>query len=297
MERKEFGQLVAALRQDMGWTQAQLSEFAKIDEAVLSQIERGVKKYFEPDLLFHLMNALQLTTLERKEFILESSGLSESHVVRQPSASVKTDAFDASKALNQMLHLIDEIRLPAYLCDDYGDVLAANHMILDFYKVPASMLESSSKVPGGFNTTRLNFSKDLVGRNHIVDNWDAYAIKVMRGFRDNTFPCRTKPYFRYLMKAFHNPTEYPLFDRYWKLVSSTENDKELNMDYFSYQHTEYGELKYISSETISITSFGRLHLVKNIPLNENTHQLFDGLLKNVGIGAVRLAPWPEKIFI
>ena len=52
MNRKEFGQLLAALRQDLDWTQFHLSEYADIDEAVISQIERGVKKFFEPELLF-----------------------------------------------------------------------------------------------------------------------------------------------------------------------------------------------------------------------------------------------------
>ena len=62
MNRKEFGQLLSTLRQDMGWTQFQLAEYAQVDEAVVSQMERGVKKYFEPEILFQLANALQLTT-------------------------------------------------------------------------------------------------------------------------------------------------------------------------------------------------------------------------------------------
>jgi transcriptional regulator with XRE-family HTH domain len=294
MDRKEFGQLVAVLRQDLGWTQFQLSEFADVDEAVISQLERGVKKCFEPELLFRLMNALQLTTLERREFILAASGLDESHIVRQPSAIVKTETFDAPKTVERMADLVGEIRLPAFLSDDYGDVIAANRIILTFYRVPASMLENAANIPGGFNTTRLNFGRDLIGRNHVLDNWDGYAVKVMRTFRENSFRCRVKPYFRYLMKAFRNPAEYPLFDRYWKLAASTEADKELNLDYFSYQHAEYGELKYISSETVSTTSFGRLHLIQSIPLNENTGRVFDELLKSAGTGAMRLAPWPEK---
>ena len=65
MNRKEFGELLSTLRQDLNLTQFNLSEYADVDEAVISQIERGVKKFFEPDLLFKLANALQLTTLER----------------------------------------------------------------------------------------------------------------------------------------------------------------------------------------------------------------------------------------
>ena len=61
MKRKEFGQLLATLRQDLDWTQFELAEYADVDEAIISQIERGVKKHFEPNLLYCLANALQLT--------------------------------------------------------------------------------------------------------------------------------------------------------------------------------------------------------------------------------------------
>src|SRR5512147_1785625 len=133
MERKEFGELVAALRQDLGWTQFQLAEFAELDEAVVSQIERGVKKYFEPDLIFHLANALQLTSLERHDFVLAASGLDEKEIVRQPSAITTTDLFDATKILERMIALTGDIRVPAFLQDVYSDVVAANRMMLAFY--------------------------------------------------------------------------------------------------------------------------------------------------------------------
>src|ERR1051325_11756531 len=85
MNRKEFGQLLATLRQDLDLTQFELAEFADVDEAVISQMERGVKKHFEPELLFQLANALQLTTLERREFLLAASGLDQKYIVRQPT--------------------------------------------------------------------------------------------------------------------------------------------------------------------------------------------------------------------
>src|SRR5512145_426690 len=140
MNRQEFGELVAALRQDMGWTQFQLSEYSDVDHAVISQIERGVKKFFEPELLFCLANAFQLTTLERREFILAASGLDEKQSVRQPAAGVATDVFNVRKLLDRMIRLTAEIRLPAFLCDVYNDVVAANHMMLAFYDVPPSLI-------------------------------------------------------------------------------------------------------------------------------------------------------------
>jgi transcriptional regulator with XRE-family HTH domain len=294
MNRSEFGELIAALRQDLGWTQFQLSEYADIDNAVISQIERGVKKHFEPELLFSLANTFQLTTVERQEFILAASGLEETQIVRQPSANIATDVFNARKILDRMISLMAEIRVPAFLVDVYGDVVAANIIMLAFYVAPASMVETAAKIPGGFNSVRINFGRDLMERTRITDNWEQYALSSMRAFRENSLRYRAKPYFKYLMKAFRNPTEFPLFERYWKLVSSVEQDKELKLDYFSYEHINFGRLKYIASINTTITAFGNLLLVQNLPLDDHTDEVFTQLKQMAGSGVARLAPWPDK---
>ena len=294
MNRKDFGELLAALRQDLGWTQAELAEYTDIDDAVISQIERGVKKYFEPELLFCLANALQLTSLERREFILAASGLDQKQLVRQPAVGMTSDVFDAQKILERMINLTGEIRVPAFLTDVYSDVIAANYMMVAFYNVPASMIETAAKIPGGFNTTRLNFSRDLLSRTQVTDNWESYAIKSMRSFRENSLRYRGTPYFKYLMKAFRNPAEYPFFDRYWKSVSSTEQDKEVNVDHFSYFHKDFGPLNYIAATTLALTSFGNLYLVQNLALDEHTENVFNQLKLTAGLGVARFAPWPEK---
>jgi transcriptional regulator with XRE-family HTH domain len=294
MNRKDFGELLAALRQDMGWTQSELAEYSNVDDAVISQIERGVKKYFEPELLFCLANALQLTTLERREFILAASGLDQKQLVRQPSAGMATDVFNAQKILERMITLTGEIRLPAFITDVYNDVIAANYMMVAFYDVPSSMIETAAKIPGGFNTTRLNFSRDLLSRTQVTDNWDTYAIKSMRSFRENSLRYRATPYFKYLMRTFRNPAEYPYFDRYWKLVSSTEQDKEVNVDHFSYFHKNFGTLNYIAATTLAVTSFGNLYLVQNLPLDQYTEDVFNQLKMKAGFGVARFAPWPDK---
>lgn len=294
MNRKEFGELISALRQDLGWTQFQLAEFSNLDIAVISQIERGVKKYFEPELLFSLANAFQLTTLERREFIFSASGLDEKQIVRQPSNAMATDVFNARKILDKMVALTGEIRLPAFLGDVYSDVVAANYMMLAFYDIPNSMIESAAHIPGGYNTTRLNFGRESLGRTQVTDNWDGYALNSMRAFRENTLRYRAWPYFKYLMKMFRNPTEYPFFDRYWKLVSSLEQDKEVNIDNFRYTHKIFGPLHYIASTTIAITSFGNLFLVQNLPLDQRTEDVFNQLKAQAGVGSVRFAPWPDK---
>jgi transcriptional regulator with XRE-family HTH domain len=294
MNRKDFGELIAALRQDLGWTQFQLSENADVDDAVVSQIERGVKKHFEPELLFQLANAFQLTTLERREFVLAASGLDQKQIVRQPSAAMATDVFDVKRVLEKMIELTGQVRLPAFLGDVYGDVVAANNIILSFFKLPPEFVVNADKIPAGYSTVRFNFNKDLVARSHVVDNWDSYALSAMRTFRESSLRYRAHPYFKYLMKIFRNQNEYPLFERYWKMVSSVEQDKEASTDHFSYHHQEFGQVKYISSATVSITSFGELYLIQYLPLDENTGHVFEQQARQARQGAVRFAPWPEK---
>jgi transcriptional regulator with XRE-family HTH domain len=294
MNRKDFGELIAALRQDLGWTQFQLAEYADIDNAVVSQMERGVKKHFEPEQLFQLANAFQLTTLERREFLLAASGLDQKQFVRQPSAGTLTDVFNLRKTLDKWVKVTGQVRLPAFLCDVYGDVIAANTIILSFFRLPPAFVAEAGQIPGGYNTARFNFGKDLVARSHVADNWDQYALNSMRSFRENSLRYRAQPYFKYLMKVFRNRNEYPLFDRYWKMVSSSEQDKEADIDHFSYHHQQFGDIKYIASSTVSITSFGELFLVHYLPLDETTSRIFEQLAQQSGQDVVRFAPWPDK---
>lgn len=294
MDRKGFGELVAALRTDLGWTQFELAEYSGLDIAVVSQIERGVKKFFEPKLLVCLANAFQLTTLERREFIYAASGLNEKQSVRQPSTGMVTDVFNATRILERMVRVTGETRLPAFMCDVYSDVIAANNIMLALYAVPAALIETAAKIPGGYNTTRLNFGQDSVARVHVTDNWESYALQTMRSFRENSLQYRAKPYFKYLMKAFRNPVEYPFFNHFWRLVSATEQDKEVNLDKFSYVHNKFGLLNYMTSTTIAITSFGNLLLIQNLPLDEHTEDVFNQLKLKAGLGVVRFASWPDK---
>ena len=298
MDRKEFGKLLSMLRQDMDLTQFQLAEYAQLDEAVISQMERGVKKYFEPELLIKLANSFHLTTIERREFFLAASGIANGQIVRQPSAALMTDTINSEKVLARMVQIIEQLNIPAFIMDVYADVLAVNNSAFTFFNTPLDLVASASSVAGGFNTVRMMFGKELYMRSRITENWDHYAVGSMRFVRENSLRYRAKPYFQYLMKSFRNPVEYPLFNRYWKLVSSFEQDRESNVDVFSYTHDEYGPLRYATSTTVSITPHGELFLNQYLPLDDHTRRLFEDILKKSGMGVLApLASWPEKKMI
>lgn len=295
MNRREFGQLVSTLRQDLDWTQFNLAEFAQVEEAVISQIERGVKKHFEPYLLFNLANAFQLTTMERREFLLAASGLDNRQMVRQPSLQVNTDVFHPQKTLGKLIHLIGQLRLPAFMIDVYGDVIAANYIVMTLFQISNDWARTAVNLPGGYSTIRVTFGQDLITRKMVADNWDTYALNTMRSFREISLRYRAKPYFKYLIKAFRNPVEFPLFDRYWKMVSSLELDKESNADLFSYEHSRYGPVRYLASSSITITPYGELFLVQYLPTDQQTSQVFEQLAHECGQDVASFASWPEKV--
>jgi transcriptional regulator with XRE-family HTH domain len=294
MNRKEFGILVAALRQDLGWTQFQLAEYGGLDLADISLIERGARKNLDPEGLVKLANAFQLTTVERKEFLFAATGIGNEHIVRQPSAGLSTDAVSAEKALAKMIDLLERLPVPAFLNDAFSDIVAANSIAQAFMQIPAEMIADAAGIPGGYNTMRAVFGKDMAVRSHIVGNWDQYARTGMWTFRQTSLRYRAHPCFKYLLNAFRNPMEYPLFDRYWRMVSSVEVDQEADYQEFSYEHDTMGHLNYIATFITSLTTHGELVLVQYQPLSNRTKAIFDRLLAENGHGVLRVAPWPVK---
>lgn len=294
MNRSQFGILVASLRQDKGWTQSQLSTYARIDIAVVSQIERGVKKYMEPELLLKLADAFQLTTIGRREFFLASTGIEGGKMVRQPSAAIQTDTISTERALAKMVELLGKLRSPAFLQDVYSDILAVNYAAVQFFRVPPGMVENAASVPAGFNLMRLVFGKELVAKVQFLNNWDDFALSTMRFFRTASLRYRSNPYFQYLMKTFRDPAEYPLFDRYWRAATSIEQDRDGSYDQFSYDHSAYGHLSYAVITVTSVTAHGELLLNQYVPTDDTTKSIFGRVLAESGAGVIPLAPWPLK---
>jgi len=95
---------------------------------------------------------------------------------------------------------------------------------------------------------------------------------------------------RGVMEAFRNPLEYPFFDCYWKLVSSMEQDKEVNLDHFCSHQNKFGPVNYITCTTITVTSFGNLFLTQYLPLDDLTEEVFNQLKSGAGFSVARFAP-------
>jgi transcriptional regulator with XRE-family HTH domain len=303
MNRKEFGKLIASLRRDMGWTQSQLAGMADIDEPIISQIERGVKRHFDSGQLVALAGAFQMITLERQEFFLASTGVEPSEMVRPNLPQVSSDTDNPEKELEKIQRLMEQIRVPAFVRDPYSDIIMANGPMAALYGMNPSNLEMDLNTSGmtfnsphSFNIIHYLFFQSQPIRAHVNrdQDWDSYFLNALRTFRISTLRYRAKPYFNYLMQIFQNPVLYPSFERYWKLTYSMEQDSEANTYIVSYPSRNLGDMTFMSTSTQFITAFGELYLVQSQPLNENTERIFSRLANTYENAVYRYASWPEK---
>jgi transcriptional regulator with XRE-family HTH domain len=294
VDRENFGELIATLREDLGWTQAQLAQALDQPESAVSIMERGARKHFGPDLLYRLANALQLTTLERREFFLAASGADENGSCRHLSPNAGGSTCGCERIAENLTALAARLRFPCYLLDPYGEIVAANASTIDLLQAPMERAPELAATPGGLTLIHFIYDEDVGLRRTAAENWDGAALTVTRAFREATLRYRGTPYFRYLMKRFRNPRLYPAFDRYWRRAAALEEDRASTVNSFSYRHSAYGWLDFHVSALVSATAHGDLYLCQCLPVDEHTSEVCRGIVQRVGTGAYRFASWPEK---
>ena len=145
MDRKAFGKLVAALREEhidfsargVGvWTQAKLAKEANLPEKTIAQLEQGRKMNLDSYSLMQIARALKLTASEQYRFFSAAA-----EVDTEPHRTLQNRA---EETLRNLLRLMNDIRVPAYLLDPYVNVLAGNNIALTLLNVPELMIKSAA---------------------------------------------------------------------------------------------------------------------------------------------------------
>jgi transcriptional regulator with XRE-family HTH domain len=289
MNRVEFGQLVKALRQehrdekDIVWTQKKLGQETGLGELIIGKIERGQRINLDEVTLLRLVNALQLTSLERREFFFAALGIDGQQVARKES--------DPKIVLNDLLQKIKEIQLPVHISDPYGDVIAANSITIALLNISPTYLNTAQVLPAGFNHMRVVFDPKSGFKELVGSQWHNVAIHVMQLYRGFSLRYRYSNYFGSTLKALF---KYPLFKQYWQYAYQYDEDFYLNSVQYNYYHRTYGPLSYLATSTQVLTQAGELHLVIYCPASPKTSEVFKEIVKQVGMNMHHLASWPEK---
>lgn len=294
MNRLEFGVLVSSLREDIHWTQAELAEKSNIDVSVISFIERGVRKgLLKDNVLIKLAQGLQLTSLERREFLFAASGVAEHNASRQEDdGRWNTKKFDSKVFLLSLGERISRIAMPVFVTDSFCDVILANQCAIEFYYFSPSMLPAVKDAIGGYNQARYVFHPDSKFQELYKDDWENQAIIHLRYFRRRTLRFRATSYYSRLMKEFLNNKKYPLFEKYWQKMLFEPHD-----DYFlPIQKPDSNNAHaFIEVDSLlALIQYGELYLHQASPLNKRTAKRIAKIYNKVGEGYVQFAPFPDK---
>lgn len=293
MNRFEFGTLVASLRKDMHWTQNELSARSGVDISAISNIERGARSTLLKDnILLKLANGFQLTSMERMEFMFAASGVTEVEKVRKEGPNTKKP-FNARSFIKETGEHIACITIPVFVADAFCDIVLANHCAIDFYNIPAEMLQGTKSTIGKYNMMRYIFDPRSNLFNIVDDNkWNRVASMNARYFRKRTLRVRSKPYFATLLQELLDTEKYPAFKKCWQKILFEEHDDYL----LPIQDADPDNThEFVTVETLlAITPHGELYLHQLLPLNRKTADRMEKISKRVGDGYEQFAAFPDK---
>ena len=288
MNNNDFGLLLQTLRKNSidekgnRWTRDSLSEAIHLTRSQLGRLERGDRKYLDRQMLQLLADAFKLTNLEKREFLQAAAGISDDQLYghKQPE-----------NQLDQLLSLMNNLQVPAFILDVYADLVAVNSSILALYQVTPDLVAYANKIPAGMNFVNFVYSEELGLRSLLNSGWREVADMAMLFFRRSTLRYRHTLYFSYLFKALLKEEH---FDIDWYTSQRLDNHYDVTYEQLNYLHPRYGSLNYVATETVIKTANGELFLIIYNPTNEETVKVFSDLHHEYGNSILRLASWPDK---
>ncbi len=293
MLQKEFGLLIKAMRRETArlygeqWTQAELARRANATPKIISNLERGTKARLEPELLLGLAGAFDLTTRERTAFFSCASGLRQSDI---PRPGQPADDFIAS-----LLDVLRQYTLPAFIVDDYDNIVAANGTIIRLFSSAQPLLEEASRLPGGYNVMRLVFSTRSPFAQSITENRERHLLQTVYFFRFVTLERRATRFYDEMMTAFFTEPEMADFRRVYLQSFGRDDDYFFEDALVALNLPDHPPLRFFSPPQQSVaTPYGRLHLIAYLPADLSTHDYFTGLMHAFPAEARPLAPWPVQ---
>ena len=298
MNRKEFGQLIAALRKEHfdeegnRLTQAKLAERAQqrdpltpLNETIIGKIERGERAMLDDHTLLSLADTLELTMGERREFFLAATGLDDVQIV---AAHESTEAILAS-----VVQMLSDIQLPALLLDSYLDVIAANGILVKLYDANQLDLHSRMSRPAGLNLLNLIFSADFEPQRTLMTRrqWHNFAVGNVIYFRRVTLRYRMTAYFTSLYGQLRRNREFRWF---WEQVFYEEKRYFVGGESFKLGTPGSNRFNYLTAPLVTLTPYGNLEIITHIPRNADTAAAFHQMALAAPAKVYQLSSWPEK---
>ena len=175
MSRTQLGNVIKSLRREhidlasgSSWTQRHLAEATNLSQKVISNIERGERRKIDASELEQLADGLKLSTLERREFFLAATEISQEDF-RAKSPSAHDSAF---AHVSQILTMT---QCPAYLFDPLFNLIGINRSMMAFRGLTDELLDSTIRSELGANILGMLFREKSVLRHSVGPKWDVIA--------------------------------------------------------------------------------------------------------------------------
>jgi transcriptional regulator with XRE-family HTH domain len=289
MEKQVFGKLVQALRKEHRdedgtlWTQQTLASKCGVDKRTIERIEQGVLRKFDPDMLLRLANALELTTIERKEFFFAALSLDSSNLASEWS--------DPEETLSTLLCLLESVKLPAMILDVYADVVAVNSAAIYLFDMYDDLVKYPFDAPAAYNMLRITFSRESKYRTVLNKQWARNARHNLHVFRGISLRYRFHAYFRQTLSELW---KHSAFRQYWEQAHLEDEDSSMDSLIYAYRHPNFGPIRYMANFSHTVTKLGELYWVIYIPMDQRTTGVFQDMVHRYGSKVLQLAPWPKK---
>lgn len=289
MNRKKFGKLVTALRREHLEDQRPLSrpKFARrsgVDEQILANIEIGRKAILDADLLLKMADALLLNNGERKEFFLAAAGIEEQQLYQRRD--------NPKLALDEMLERMGKLQLPAFLVDQYFDIIAVNQMVLEIYNVNVNdFLNPDSDAVTRLNLMRFLFSPEFNEQKIMLGkHQEKFLANTMMLFRASSLRYRATEYFQRLQ------THLKKFGDFRKFIQRKTEDQYYidNNMHILLDNKNFGMIEAISASVVAATTAGDLKMFVFTPMSEDTARIFTKVARQGNYVFHALSDWPNK---
>ena len=282
-----FGRVVAALRADrrdenwLPWTQEQLGEATGLGVHIIGKIEQG-KRAPNPATLAALADALYLTAWERRELAVLALG--------DPLTSPPAEPGAGERERRRQLDLLASLSLPAFLYDDFGDLVAANTRATWLVGLSRETLEAdASWQHARFHTMRVVCDPALGYASRLGADWEQIALRQMLFFRRVSLKRRAE---LAMADRLRESLRLPQFRHLWDMVMDAGDWSERSLIEYAHAHPHTGQpLCYLGTPTVQPTPWGELVLGMFVPLNAETAAAIAVLVQEND--AVALADWPK----
>lgn len=322
MTRQDFGELVAALRQEnprptrtsahpvgLGkthpdavrcpvqssanaevMTRGDLAALTGLPCHVISGLEAGdPTARLGADTLGRLAAGLRLTTGETERLFLAALDLTDDGGA--PGLGSPNAVF------RDLLGQKWPAGFALFVMDAYWDLIAVNQTFVRVMGLDSAGLDTAlCKLPYRFGHNALYYIISFAAQQYYrprVSGWESFVQYSIEAFRTSTFTYRAHSYFQRLLSGLKT---YPVFDYYWNLGRHTESEEPSVEGHLHLAVSPWGPLRLSFARRTIVTTAGDLNLCVGIPQDVATSEALAYVGRTCDPRMIVLSHrWPEKL--